>query len=283
MAQAREGHLSACGMRRPRFDERQSPSFHHFSRPQCDHRWAWGHSLTETTHPASGSPSPEARPTLDDQVTRPKSHASSRSSPCFCCNRCIPARESGAERRQGLRASLQALHARRAWVRALATPDRARPTLDARSARMSQSGPEWSRCRGPAASAANHCDPANPTPSLVLPVAIQLDSPPQAIPARPLAITRALSWAVLAVLAEGQRRPTARPVADWAVGPPEGDCDGNRGVASEDDHAGWATGVRALVLVLLLGAKRPAAGRPAKSPSHPLAVASPACLVCVTA
>jgi len=105
------------------------------------------HGAAETTHPASGSPSPDSLPTYDgldcptrdmsglggalfalgrhtakrilpsSEVTRPKSHARSRSSPCLCCNRCIPARVSGAERRTGSGrgpASLQALlHAHR--------------------------------------------------------------------------------------------------------------------------------------------------------------------------
>jgi hypothetical protein len=44
-----------------------------------------------------------AKPFSD--VTRPKAHACSRSSPCLSCNRCIPARKSGAERRTGRHAS----------------------------------------------------------------------------------------------------------------------------------------------------------------------------------
>lgn len=51
------------------------------------------YSLVPVTPPTPAEPSSE--------VTRLKSHARSRSSPCLCCNRCIPARKSGAERRPG--------------------------------------------------------------------------------------------------------------------------------------------------------------------------------------
>jgi hypothetical protein len=74
-------------------------------------------------------------------------------------------------------------------------------------------------CRWPANVASNHRAVANPTPSLVLPVAIQLDSTAQAILATTLRIPCALSWAGLAQFVDGERRrPTARVVADWARG-----------------------------------------------------------------
>jgi hypothetical protein len=67
--------------------------------------------------------------------------------------------------------------------------------------------------------AANQRAAANAAPSLALPVAIQLDSTAQAIPATTLRITCTLSWAVLAQFVHGERRLTARVVADWRVGP----------------------------------------------------------------
>ena len=64
----------------------------------------------------------------------------------------------------------------------------------------------WSRCRWPVNAAANQRAATNPTPSLALPVAIQLDSTAQAIPATTLRITCALSWAVLAQFVHGEGR-----------------------------------------------------------------------------
>jgi hypothetical protein len=100
------------------------------------------------------------------------------------------------------------------------SPSRKGPLLHARSTRggevveMVECG-----CRWPANVASNHRAVANPTPSLVLPVAIQLDSTAQAILATTLRIPCALSWAGLAQFVDGERRrPTARVVADWARG-----------------------------------------------------------------
>jgi hypothetical protein len=81
---------------------------------------------------------------------------------------------------------------------------------------------------------------------------------------------------------ESERRPTARPMADWAVslsGLGGGGAATARREAKAkspapwrarmlDGHPGWGLGTGGAA-----GSKRPAAGRPAKSPSLPSAVA----------
>jgi len=196
-------------------------------------------------------------------------------------------------KRQGHHAALQASHARRHGCARWPVPIARGPLLHARSAGGGMGGDGgrrwWSRCRWPVNAAANQRAATNPTPSLALPVAIQLDSTAQAIPATTLRITCALSWAVLAQFVHGERRPTARVVADWRVGPRRGcrqikawrasprglrrggreGTQGGRG-GEEGGREGGGGGTEGGDWGAL-GSKRPAAGRPAKSPSSRLA------------
>jgi hypothetical protein len=131
-------------------------------------------------------------------------------------------------KRQGHHAALQAPHARRHGCARWPVPIARGPLLHARSARGEEGGDMGAGdggvgVAGPVVNATtNQRAATNPTPSLALPVAIQLDSTAQAIPATTLRITCVLSWAVLAQFVHGERRPTARVVADWRVGPRRG-------------------------------------------------------------
>jgi hypothetical protein len=212
------------------------------------------------------------------EVTRPEFHASNRrSSPVSAALLHSRPQERCGTRRQGHHASVQASHARRHGCARWPVPIAQRPAAP----RPQHQGGEVVEmvecgCRWPANVAPNHRAVANPTPSLVLPVAIQLDSTAQAILATTLRIPCALSWAGLAQFVDGERRPTARVVADWARG--LGGAAGksrlgehhHAGCGGEGEEGGGGrreegegTGVR-------WEANRPAAGRPAKSPSSRL-------------
>jgi hypothetical protein len=141
---------------------------------------------------------------------------------------CIPARKSGAERRDRATMQLSSIACTSARVRSLASPHRARPAAPRPQrqgggrGRGMGAGDGGVGVAGPVNAAANQRAATNAAPSLALPVAIQLDSTAQAIPATTLRITCVLSWAVLAQFVHGERRPTARVVADWRVGPRRG-------------------------------------------------------------